>query len=85
MLNDELLRWERPSDARFILCNVLKEQFALLMQNYKNPDAKYQRVKAVDNLVISTVFRKIRETLGKTPEPDDYEETLDMLSKLMRE
>ena len=84
-LSDELLMWERPSDAKFILCDVLKDQFALLIQNYKNPEAKYQRLRAVDNLVISTVFRKIKETLEETPEPDDYEETLDTMSKLMRE
>ena len=40
---------------------------------------------AEDNLVISIVYRKIKETIEETPEPDDFEATLEMLQKLMHD
>ena len=84
-LSDELYMWERPDDAKFILCDVLKEQFVLLMENYRTTPQFERSRNAEDNLVISIVYRKIRETIEETPEPDDFEATLEMLQKLMHD
>ena len=84
-LSDELYMWERPDDAKFILCDVLKEQFVLLMENYRKTPQFERSRNAEDNLVISIVYRKIRETIEETPEPDDFEATLEMLQKLMHD
>ena len=84
-LSDELYMWERPDDAKFILCDVLKEQFVLLMENYRKTPQFERSRNAEDNLVISIVYRKIKETIEETPEPDDFEATLEMLQKLMHD
>lgn len=84
-LSNELYMWERPDDAKFILCDVLKEQFMLLMENYRKTPQFERSRNAEDNLVISIVYRKIRETIEETPEPDDFEATLEMLQKLMHD
>lgn len=84
-LSNELYMWERPDDAKFILCDVLKEQFVLLMENYRKTPQFERSRNAEDNLVISIVYRKIRETIEETPEPDDFEATLEMLQKLMHD
>ena len=68
-----------------ILCDVLKEQFVLLMENYRKTPQFERSRNAEDNLVISIVYRKIRETIEETPEPDDFEATLEMLQKLMHD
>lgn len=84
-LSNELYMWERPDDAKFILCDVLKEQFVLLMENYRKTPQFERSRNAEDNLVISIVYRKIKETIEETPEPDDFEATLEMLQKLMHD
>ena len=68
-----------------ILCDVLKEQFVLLMENYRKTPQFERSRNAEDNLVISIVYRKIKETIEETPEPDDFEATLEMLQKLMHD
>ncbi len=70
-LSDELYM-ERPDDAKFILCDVLKEQFVLLMENYRKTPQFERAATPEDNLVISIVYRKIKETIEETPEPDDF-------------
>ena len=74
-----------PLTAVVILCDVLKEQFVLLMENYRKTPQFERSRNAEDNLVISIVYRKIKETIEETPEPDDFEATLEMLQKLMHD
>lgn len=81
---DELNRWEHPDDAKFILCNVLKEQFGLLVENYNKYESLNMGIKAKDNMVINTIFRKVKEVMCTTPEPDDYEATIDAMEELFK-
>lgn len=70
---DELGMWEHPDDAKFILCQILQEQFDLLIDNYRKYSGLRSNLKLKDNAVIATVFRKIKEVMCAAPEPDDYE------------
>ena len=79
VFREELSLWEKPEDAKFILCNILKEQFDLLMENYKSCDTLSQNLKASENLVITLIYRKIANVLSTTPEPDDFEDTLQQM------
>ena len=73
---DELEHWERGNDAKFILCQVLTEQFKLLMNNYRDYATLRNNIEAKDNPVINMAYRKIKKLLLEAPEPDDYEQTL---------
>ena len=73
---DELEHWERGNDAKFILCQVLTEQFKLLMNNYQDYATLRNNIEAKDNPVINMAYRKIKKLLLEAPEPDDYEQTL---------
>ncbi len=75
-LRDELEHWERGNDAKFILCDVLKEQFTLFMENYKKYPKLNNNSAAADNLVVSMIYRKIKKIMSEAPEPDDFETAL---------
>ena len=80
--NDEISTWESGNDVKFLLSNVLADQFFLLMDNYdKYEILRGNDVKAADNTVLDIIFRKIRKVVETTPEPEDYEDTI----KKMRE
>ena len=79
----ELFMWEKASDAKFILCDVLKEQFELLMKNYSEYETLNHKTAAIDNPVINIIFRKIKKIMSTTPEPDDFEQVVEDLKKLM--
>ncbi len=81
--SDELNMWEKPDDAKFILCDVLKAQFELLMKNFKANESLNMRTKASESAVISIIYRKIKKVMSTTPEPDDFEGTLEYLRSLM--
>ena len=83
-LSDELNHWERGNDAKFILCDVLKEQFMLFIENFKKFDALRMNSEASDNAVVSMVFRKIKKILSEAPEPDDFEQTVNDMKAAMR-
>lgn len=72
----ELKQWENNNDARFILCNILKEQFMLLMDNYDRYETLSNKCPASENLLLDIIYRKIKASFSTAPEPDDYEETL---------
>ena len=78
-LRDELTLWENETDVRFLLCSLLQEQFLLLMDNYHKYEKLQNNLKASDNPVIDIIFRKIKDAMSTTPEPDDYEEVLNEL------
>lgn len=83
VFEEELSLWENATDAKFILCDLLREQFELLMKNYKAYEALNMRTKASENEVINLIYRKIKKIISTTPEPDDYETTLDELKALI--
>lgn len=82
--HDELSTWESENDVRFLLCNILVEQFFLLMQNYGKCDKLSCRVKPRENTVLDIIFRKVRKVLETTPEPDDYEDLIEKMRGLIR-
>ena len=80
---DELSTWESGNDVKFMLCDILKQQYFLLMENY----AKYEKlncgIKAKEHPVLDLIFRKTRKVIETTPEPDDYEGLIrDMRARL---
>lgn len=76
---DELMTWENPTDARFLLCDLLREQFVLLLDNFRAFKALNNNTTADENPVIDTIYRKVKSVLSGTPEPDDYAEMLEEL------
>ena len=76
---DELSTWEAEADVKFLLCNVLRDQFGLLMDNYEKYPQLRNNTKAGENTVLDIIFRKIRKVVETTPEPDDYENLLDSM------
>ncbi|MDY3281636.1 tubulin-like doman-containing protein [Dysosmobacter sp.] len=81
--SDELHRWEQQDDAKFILCNVLRQQFEVLMENFKQYPELNANTRARNNVVVSTVFRKIKDVMCTTPEPDDFEKIIGEMERLM--
>jgi len=81
---DELSRWESSKDVKFLLCNVLTEQYFLLMENYAKYEKLNCKVAPVDNVVLDIIFRKIRKVIETTPEPDDYEDLIQKMQACIR-
>ncbi len=81
--SDEIARVEDASEVKFILCDVIKQQFALLMENYGRFESLNCGKKASDNAVIDSIYRKIRHTFSETPEPDDYNSQLEAMRALI--
>ena len=81
--SDELALFENKDDAKFMLCDILREQFELLMKNYKENETLNCRKAASDNVVIDTIYRKIRHVISETPEPDDYGTLLENMKALI--
>ena len=81
---DELNSTESGDDAPFLLCDILQEQFELLMKNYEKYETLNKGKAASDNMVIVTIFRKLRHVIGETPEPDDYNTLLDNMKALIK-
>ncbi|MCH5354104.1 MAG: hypothetical protein J1E06_11665 [Acutalibacter sp.] len=82
IFKEELDMWERPDDAKFVLCNILEGQFRLLMENYKKYPSLSRNIPASENVVLSLAYRKIKSVMTTTPEPDDFESTLAELKQL---
>ena len=81
---DELAVWENPDDARFILCDLLKKQFMLLIDNCEKYDALNCKNNLVENPVIDIIYRKVKDSFSTAPEPDDYEQTLEEMRSRIR-
>ncbi len=82
-LSDEIYTWEKPEDARFILCDELLEQFNLFIENYPNCELLNANLPLADNPVVDIIYRKIKNVLTQDPEPDDLEQKLeDMRAKI---
>lgn len=83
-LRDELNHWERGNDAKFIFCDVLKEQFMLFADNFRKYDTLRNNTAASDNPVVSVIFRKVKKVLSETPEPADFEQTISEMKAKIR-
>ena len=73
---DEISTWESGDDVKFMLSNILSEQFFLLMDNYDKYESLNCHTKASENAVLDIIYRKIRKVVETTPEPEDYEDTI---------
>ena len=82
---DELDRWEHPDDAKFILCQILQEQFELLIDNYRSYEKLRANTKLKDNAVIATILRKIKEVMCAAPEPDDFEGIIQSMEEKLKQ
>ena len=76
--------WENADDARFLLCDLLKKQFMLLVDNFEKYDALSHNSKLSENPVIDIVYRKVKNSFSTAPEPDDYEQTLEEMRNRIR-
>lgn len=82
--DDELRLWENEVDVKFMLSDILTEQFHLLMDNYAKYEQLRCNVQAEDNAVLDIIFRKVRTVIGTTPEPDNYEELIAAMRQRLR-
>ena len=85
VLRDELNMWEQPQDAKFLLCTELQKQFEKFLKNYEKNKMLNMGVEASENEVINLIYRKIRNAMSITPEPDDFEDVLMHLRELINE
>ena len=56
----------------------------LLTENYKNFELMRNNLAISENPVIDIVYRKVKNVLTSTPEPDDFEDVLTELKNLIR-
>ncbi|MBR1759393.1 MAG: hypothetical protein IJ744_11835 [Lachnospiraceae bacterium] len=83
-LRQETYTWEKPEDARFILCDQLVEQFNLFMDNFANCEGLNANLSAMDHACVDMMFRKIKNVLAQDPEPDGLEDTLEAMKARIR-
>lgn len=83
-LKDELAIWENCDDAKFILCDLLKKQFMLLVDNFEKYPELSHNTKLSENPVIDIIYRKVKSAFSTAPEPDDYEQALDEMRARIR-
>lgn len=83
-LEDELLLWEDKDDVKFRLCDILEEQYNILMDNYVKYEKLHNNLDAKDNPVIETIYRKIRRVIETTPEPSDYVSMIEKMKEKIR-
>ena len=81
VLSDEVFKCEKGADAKFLLCEKLEAEFALLLKNYEKYPVLRSNTSASDNMVIDLVLRKIRKVMSEAPEPADFEKTIAGLKK----
>lgn len=81
---DELAAWENSNDAKFILCDLLKQHFMLLIDNFEQYETLSRNSRASENPVIDIIYRKVKAAFSTAPEPDDYEQTLDEMRARIR-
>ena len=78
-LRTEIYSWEKPGDARFILCSELVEQFNRFVANYEKTPLLHANLPLADNPVVDIIYRKVKNELCKDPEPDGLEDLLDAM------
>ena len=81
---DELTLSEKKEEIKFALCDVLNRDFDLMIENVK----KYNMLggmKMEDSVVINVVERRVKDVIASTPEPDDYEEMIEHMRRMIAE
>ncbi len=81
VFREELCCWESENDAKFLLCDILRQQFDLLMENYPKYVNLNKHIDASESLVIDTIYRRVRSTISTTPEPEDYQDVVDNMKR----
>lgn len=81
---DELAQWENPNDAKFLLCDLLKKQFMLMVNNFEQYETLNRGGKVSENPVIDIIYRRVRASFSTAPEPDDYEQALEEMRARLR-
>jgi len=81
---DELAQWENPEDASFILCDLLKEQFMLLMDNFDQYETLRCGNGAAEHPVLDIIYRRVKRVFSTAPEPADYETALEEMRDRIR-
>ena len=83
VFREELYKWEKASDAKFMLCDLLREHFILMVENYRKYDTLNLGNPIADNEMIDLIYRRIRNAISTTPEPDDFESVLSELKAMI--
>jgi len=83
-LSDEIYTWEKPEDARFILCDELIKQFNRFVDNYPTCELLNANLPLADNPVVDIIYRKIKNVLSMDPEPDDLDGKLEEMKARIR-
>jgi len=55
-----------------------------LMDNYEKYTGLQNNIKASENTVLDIIFRKVRNVIETTPEPDDYEAIIEQMRQRIR-
>jgi len=85
VFREEYSKWEKTEDVKFVLCTRLTDEFNLLKRNYHIYRERMRAPAADENPVIDIIQRKIKEVIMQSPEPEDYEELLDKVTKEFKE
>ncbi|MBQ2509703.1 MAG: hypothetical protein II529_02650, partial [Erysipelotrichaceae bacterium] len=80
VLKNELTTWERGDDVPYRMCNLLRDQFNLLMDNYEKYEELRCNMKASENVVLDVIYRKIK----KVYEEIDNEKDVDALKARLK-
>ncbi len=80
---EELTLWENETDRPFRLCEILKEQFTMMVANFNQYENLRNNTTLKNNLVVDVVYRKIKSILERE-EPVGYDEYIDEMKKLLR-
>ncbi|MDO4460410.1 MAG: tubulin-like doman-containing protein [Clostridia bacterium] len=74
----ELCTWECEEDAPYILCKELTEQFKLLIGNFDRYESLRSNTKKSENIVLDSIFRKIRKVHAEIDLEHEAEELKDL-------
>ncbi len=81
---DQLIEWEDKDDVKFILCDILQQQYDLLLENYEKYPKLSNGLSKQDNPVIETIIRKITAVIESTPEPSDYVSMIEKMKQKIK-
>ena len=74
VLRSELYQWEKGDDVPYRICNLLKEQFYLLMDNFDKFEELRCNTTAAENPVLDIIYRKIKKVFEEIDCEEDVEE-----------
>ncbi|MBQ7623827.1 MAG: hypothetical protein IJS65_00945 [Clostridia bacterium] len=83
-LREEVYKWEKPTDARFIFCRELVAQFDLFAENYGKNSVVNAGLTLPEDPVVDIIYRKIKAVLSQDPEPEDLDGIIEGMKKKIR-